>query len=105
MIFDVEPSQIEKLNSTELVELLRKLLYAEAQDDGISLRVVSAPLQITVPDGGEDARVSWEGGNESTNYFPSRFCLFQSKAGNDKGRTFWKKAVWKDPKQKKGVQP
>ena len=99
MIFDVEPSQIEKLNSTELVELLRKLLYAEAQEAGISLRGVSVPLQITVADGGEDARVSWEGGNERTDYLPSRFCIFQSKA-TDPGPAGWKKEVWTKPSQK-----
>lgn len=99
MIFDVEPSQIKNLNSTELVELLRKLLYVEAQDAGISLRGVSVPLQITVADGGEDARVSWEGGNESTDHLPSRFCIFQSKA-TDPGPTGWKKEVWTKPSQK-----
>lgn len=99
MIFDVEPSQIEKLNSTELVELLRKLLYAEAQEAGISLRGVSVPLQITVADGGEDGQISWEGGNESTDYLPSRFCTFQSKA-TDPGPAGWKQEVWTKPSQK-----
>ena len=103
MIFDVEPSQIEKLNSTGLVELLRKLLYAEAQKAGISLRGVSVPLQITVADGGEDARVSWEGGNKSTDYLPSRFCIFQSKA-TDPGSAGWKKEVWTKPSQKANVK-
>ncbi len=80
MIFDVVPSQIEKLDSNQLVELLKKLLHAEAQRAGISLRGVSVPLQITIADGGEDARISWQGGLEQTDYLPSRFCIFQSKA-------------------------
>ena len=39
-------------------------------------------MQITVSDGGEDGRVQWQGGVEQTNFFPSRFCVFQSKARN-----------------------
>ena len=103
MIFNVDPSQIEKLDSNQLVELLKKLLHAEAQLAGISLCGVSVPLQITTPDGGEDARISWQGGLEKTNYLPSRFCIFQSKAtrATNMGAAGWKKEVWTKPSQKK----
>ncbi len=101
MIFDVSPSQIESLDSKQLVELLKKLLHAEAQCSGISLRGVSVPLQITVPDGGEDARISWVGGLERTDYLPSRFCVFQAKA-TDPEPAGWKKEVWTKDSQKKG---
>jgi hypothetical protein len=104
MIFEVSASQIESLESKELVELLRKLLHAEAQRAGISLRGISVPLQITVPDGGEDARISWTGGLDQTDYLPSRFCVFQSKA-TDLGRSGWKKEVWTKGSQKKGSTP
>lgn len=105
MIFDVDSSQIEKLDSKQLVELLKKLLHAEAQHSGISLRGVSVPLQITVADGGEDARIIWEDGLEQTNYLPSRFCIFQSKAtkAGRMGKAGWKKEVWTKPSQKKGA--
>jgi hypothetical protein len=33
-----------------------------------------------VPDGGEDGRVEWNEGVDSTDFFPSRLCIFQSKA-------------------------
>lgn len=102
MIFNIFPSQIECLDSKQLVELLKKLLYAEAQRAGISLRGVSVPLQITVSDGGEDARISWMGGLELTDYLPSRFTVFQSKA-TDPGPSGWKKEVWTKNSQKKGV--
>ncbi len=102
MIFDVSSSQIESLDSKQLVELLKKLLHAEAQRSGISLRGVSVPLQITVPDGGEDARISWIGGFEQTDYLPSRFCVFQAKA-TDPGPAGWKKEVWTKGSQKKGA--
>ena len=103
MIFNVDPSQIEKLDSNQLVELLKKLLHAEAQNAGISLRGVSVPLQITIPDGGEDARISWQGGLEQTDYLPSRFCIFQSKATKaaNMGPAEWKKEVWTKFSQKK----
>lgn len=104
MIFSISSSQIEKLDSKELVELLKKLLHAEAQRSGISLRGVSVPLQITVPDGGEDARISWVEGFEQTNYLPSRFCIFQAKA-TDPEPAGWKKEVWTKGTQKKGVAP
>lgn len=85
-----------------LVELLRKLLYAEAQASGISLRSVSVPLQITIADGGEDARVQWNGGNNDTDYFPCRLNVFQSKA-TDPGPSGWKKEVWTKASQKDDV--
>lgn len=100
MVFDILASQIECLNSTQLVELLKKLLHAEAQCAGICLRGVSVPLQITVSDGGEDARISWIGGHEHTDYLPSRFTIFQSKA-TDSGPAGWKKEVWTKSSQKK----
>lgn len=107
MIFDVHPSKIEKLDSNNLVVLLKKLLHAEAQCIGIPLRGVSVPLQITTPDGGEDARFSleikWTEHLEQTNYLPSRFCIFQSKATN-LGKAGWKKEVWTKDSQKRGSQ-
>jgi hypothetical protein len=104
MIFEVSPSQIENLDSKQLVEILRRLLHAEAQKAGISLRGVSVPLQITVSDGGEDARIWWEGGNDETDYLISRFSIFQSKA-TDPGPAGWKKEVWTKRSQKKGATP
>jgi hypothetical protein len=102
MIFDISPSQVESLNSLQLVELLRKLLHAEAQSAGIALRGVSAPLQITIADGGEDARVHWTGGNDDTDYLPCRMNVFQSKA-TDPAPAGWKKEVWTKASQKDGV--
>lgn len=80
MIFEVTPDQISQLVATRLVELMKRLLLAECGLAKIPLRASSVPLQITVPDGGEDGRVEWTGGANSTNYFPRRFCVFQSKA-------------------------
>jgi hypothetical protein len=82
MIFEVDADQISRLDSVGLVQLMKRLLLAESQLVGIPLRAAAVPLQITVPDGGEDGRVEWAGRSDSTNYFPSRFCIFQSKAQN-----------------------
>jgi hypothetical protein len=104
MIFEVTPEQVEKLNSENLVELLRKLLHTEAQFSGIKLRGVSVPPQITVADGGEDGRISWDEGCDYTDYLPSRFCIFQSKASkaSDLAEAGWKKEMWKKGTQGKG---
>ena len=65
--FKVTPDQIGRLDSPNLVELLRRLLSAEAREAGIPLAGVNVPLQITVPDGGEDGRILWDGGFDHTN--------------------------------------
>ena len=103
MIFEVSPSQVQELDSTALVELMRKLLHAEAQKSGISLRGVTVPLQIAIPDGGEDARISWTGGVDKTDYLPCRFSIFQSKA-TDPGPAGWKKEVWRRSGRKNGPE-
>lgn len=80
MIFDAEPDYIATLDSSQLVKLMKRLLLTEARLTGIPLRAASVPLQITVPDGGEDGRISWAGGTDSTPYIPARLTIFQSKA-------------------------
>jgi hypothetical protein len=82
MIFEAEAEQISRLSSTDLVQLMKLLLLAEARLAEIPLRAATVAMQITVADGGEDGRVEWAGGATSTDYFPSMFCLFQAKAQN-----------------------
>lgn len=80
MIFDAEPDYIATLDSSQLVKLMKRLLLAEARLTGIPLRAASVPMQITVPDGGEDGSISWTGGVDATPYIPARFTILQSKA-------------------------
>lgn len=80
MIFEAEPDYIATLDSSLLVKLMKRLLLAEARLTEIPLRAASVPLQITVPDGGEDGSISWTGGADSTPYIPARFTVLQSKA-------------------------
>jgi hypothetical protein len=82
MFFEASPDFITTLDSVTLVRLMKRLMLAECRLAGVPLRAATAPLQVTVADGGEDGRAEWAGGIESTPYFPSRFCVFQSKAQN-----------------------
>lgn len=82
MFFEADEDQIARLDSLQLVQLMKRLLLAECRMVDIPLRAVTVPLQITVPDGGEDGRVDWTGGADSTDFIPGRFSVFQSKAQN-----------------------
>ena len=55
---EVLAKDVRQLGSTNLVRLLERLLLAEAQSTGIALSGISIPLQITIGDGGEDARIT-----------------------------------------------
>lgn len=101
-MFTVHSNEIKDFTGGELVELLRRLLYAEASKAGIPLRGVHVPLQITVADGGQDASISWTGGKASTDYFPGRDIIFQCKA-KDRGNVQWEREVWTKPTQAKTV--
>ena len=98
MIFEADPKQLEELDSKELVQLMHLLLLAECRHAQIPIRAAHVPLQITVSDGGEDGRVEWTDGAESTPYFPSRFCIFQSKAQNLTEASVDKEILKKKPK-------
>lgn len=100
-MFDVDPSQIEDLDSKQLVLLLGRLLHAEAQGAEVPLAGISVPLQITIADGGEDGRIEWQGGLTSTDYLPSRVTHFQCKASAI-GRAGWKKECWVKSTQGRG---
>lgn len=81
-VFDIDPREIAQLNAVQFVALLRKLIYDEAASNEVLARGVRVSTAITVPDGGEDGRVKWEGLPTSTNYFPAHDCLFQFKTSN-----------------------
>lgn len=83
-VFSVSATDICSLDGSELQVLANKLLLAEAMEWKIPLRGIDAtsPAQITTGDGGQDARISWQGGVEQTNFIPSRDTVFQVKAKN-----------------------
>ena len=81
-LFTVEKKHIEQLDSGQLLRVLKKLLYSEAKEHGISQSVINVPFNKNDPDGGEDGRIKWNNGPERTEWIPSRFTIFQSKAGD-----------------------
>jgi len=102
--FEVTPAQIEVLDQSQLVELLRRLVAAELLANAVPLRAARVAAQINIPDGGEDGRVDWQGGPNETEYLPSRFCVFQSKAGNPT-RVKLQDEVWAKKERKPGERP
>ncbi len=78
--FNIAPLDITRLDEYQLTQLLKLLLHAEADKHGIAQRAVDVALNIKVGDGGEDGRIEWQGGPESTNYLPNRLTQFQNKA-------------------------
>lgn len=102
--FEVTPAQIQGLDQKQLVDLLRRLVAAELLANAVPLRAARVAAQINIPDGGEDGRVDWQGGPNETEYLPSRFCIFQSKAGNP-ARAKFKEEVWTKRDRKPGKRP
>lgn len=70
---------IERLNDVQLTTLLHSLLQIELKKNGIDGSAF-VPFNITTGDGGDDGRVQWSNGNDSTKWLKNRFCLFQNKA-------------------------
>ena len=79
--FTVTGEHVEALTERDLPELLRRLLSAEAQENGIPANGIHVSSRIHTPDGGEDGRVAWSGGPNRTSFLPCRLCQFQLKAG------------------------
>jgi len=77
---EVEAKRIEMLDPIQLTRLLKRLLYLEAGAYGIPFSAPHVPLEINVPDGGEDGRIKWENGVDKTDFLPKRFTLFQVRA-------------------------
>lgn len=100
-MFDIAPDDIAGFDGKQTVELLRRLVYAEAKTAGVALFNVAAPMQITLADGGADALIQWTGGRDGTDYFPHRDVIFQCKA-SDGGNAPWKKETWTKSTQARG---
>ncbi len=78
---EIADDDVKLLSSDLLADLLRRLLHVEALANGIPMDGIHVASNITAPDGGEDARIFWEGGVERTSFLPSRRCQFQMKTG------------------------
>jgi len=78
---EVTGEHIMLLTERSFPALLRRLLSAEAQAHGLPEHGIHVAGSITTRDGGEDGRITWTDGPPDTPFLPSRFCLFQVKAG------------------------
>jgi hypothetical protein len=72
--------EIERLDQSQLTELLLRLLRLEASRHNLFQGGIAVSLKLSVSDGGEDGRIKWDCGPERTEYIPNRFTIFQSKA-------------------------
>lgn len=79
--FEVTGSDIATLDRYAITELLRYLLSAEAQVNGLPHDGIHVSSNIDAPDGGEDGRMKWYGEPERTTFLPCRLTGFQLKAG------------------------
>ena len=78
--FEVAGDHVSALNERMLPVLTLKLLNAEAEAYDVPAPVIHVASNIHAADGGEDARITWEGGPPETRFLPSRTCQFQLKA-------------------------
>lgn len=99
---EVEAKHIEMFDPIQLTRLLKRLLYLEAGAYGIPLSAPHVPLEINVPDGGEDGRIKWENGVDKTDFLPKRFTLFQVKAKEMAPSDCYKEVLNDDGKILKG---
>ncbi len=94
--FSIQSADVNKLNDIQLTQLLKELLHAEAFRFGLAQRSVEVALNINTGDGGEDGRISWQEGPESTDYIPNRLTLFQNKATKMGPTDYGKELLTKD---------
>jgi hypothetical protein len=99
--FDIGAKHIERLDPLQLSRLLKRLLYLEAVAYGIPFSAPHVPLEINVPDGGEDGRIEWESGVDKTDFLPKRFTLFQVKAKEMSPAECYKEILKRDEKNLK----
>lgn len=80
-LFEVSGRHIAALSPRKLVLLTRRLLDGEAFSGELPMDGIHVAANITAADGGEDARIEWQGGPERTKFLPNRISQFQLKAG------------------------
>ena len=80
-LLEVTGRHIAALGPRKLVLLTRRLLDGEAFSGDLPMDGIHVAANITAADGGEDARIEWQGGPERTKFLPNRISQFQLKAG------------------------
>ena len=80
--FEVSIDHVSVLGERMLPELAERLLNAEASAYDLPSLGIHVAKNIHAADGGEDGRITWEGGPSQTRFLPSRACQFQLKSGS-----------------------
>jgi DNA-binding transcriptional regulator YiaG len=80
--FEVTGKHVAALSERKLVNLIRRLLTAEALSGELPMDGIHVAAVVTAPDGGEDAKIEWADGPERTRFLPSRHTQFQLKASD-----------------------
>lgn len=75
----VRAEEIRALDRNTVPDLLRRLLYAEAESTSIPLDRIRVGSVIDAPDGGTDAEIAWDGGPERTEFIQGRRVGYQVK--------------------------
>ena len=79
--FEITADDIERLTQSDIHDLLRRLLRAEALANDLPMDGIHVSSAISHPDGGEDGRIAWTAGPTRTPFLPGSLCQFQAKAG------------------------
>ena len=87
---------VMRLRELYLPQLLRSLLHAEAQANGLPADDIHVAEEYWVADGGEDAHIRWDGGPTRTEHLPSRYTQFQIKSGEITAAKARKEILTKD---------
>ena len=78
----VNGEDVARLREDQWPQLLRRLLHAEAHAYRLPRDGIHVAGDVNAPDGGEDGRIEWQGGNECTAFLPCRINQFQLKSGS-----------------------
>jgi transcriptional regulator with XRE-family HTH domain len=78
--FEITASEIELLNSDQLISLMRRLIHAESAHFNLPNPIIHVPQNLNESDGGVDGSVRWSGPVTSTTHFPKQHTIFQFKA-------------------------
>jgi transcriptional regulator with XRE-family HTH domain len=77
---EVTAQHIAAVGPRRLAILTERLLAAEALAAGLPMDGIHVAAELTVGDGGEDARITWANGPDRTRFLPRRLTQFQLKA-------------------------
>ena len=102
--FEVNSQHLAAVSKDLFPELLRLLLSAEALSHEVLPDGIHVSDNIDARDGGEDGRISWDGGLERTSFLPGRLCQFQLKTGKIGPTTAGREVLPKDEEIKSMVQ-